>query len=47
MHEYTGAEDGMRCSEKEMDPKVIEKRICSLMKSARKELIRLKRIYNF
>jgi hypothetical protein len=33
MHEYTSAEDGMRCSEKELDPKVIEKRIRSLMKS--------------
>jgi hypothetical protein len=37
MHEYTGAKDGMRCSEKVLDPKVIEKRISSLMKSPRKE----------
>jgi hypothetical protein len=37
MHEYTSAEDGMRCSEKHLDPKVIEKRIRSLMKSTRKE----------
>jgi hypothetical protein len=37
MHEYTGAKDGMRCSEKELDPKVVEKRIRSLMKSPRKE----------
>jgi hypothetical protein len=37
MHEYTSAEDGMRCSEKDLDPKVIEKRIRSLMKSTRKE----------
>jgi hypothetical protein len=37
MDEYTGAKDGMRCSEKELDPKVIEKRIRSLMKSPRKE----------
>jgi hypothetical protein len=36
MHEYTGAKDGMRCSEEELDPKVIEKRIRSLMKSPRK-----------
>jgi hypothetical protein len=27
MHEYTGANDGMRYSNKEMDPKVVEKRI--------------------
>jgi hypothetical protein len=37
MHEYTDAKDGMRCSEKELDPKVIEKCIRSLMKSPRKE----------
>jgi hypothetical protein len=37
MHEYTSAKDGMRCSEKELDPKVVEKRICSLMKSPQKE----------
>jgi hypothetical protein len=37
MHEYTGAKDGMRCSEEELDPKVIEKRIRSLMKSPRKK----------
>jgi hypothetical protein len=37
MHEYTGAKDGMRYSEEELDPKVIEKRICSLMKSSRKK----------
>jgi hypothetical protein len=37
MHEDTGAKDGMRCSEVELDPKVIEKRIRSLMKSPRKE----------
>jgi hypothetical protein len=37
MHEYTGAKDGMRCSEEELDPKVIEKHICSLMKSPRKK----------
>jgi hypothetical protein len=37
MHEYTSAEDGMRCSEKDLDPKVIEKRIRSLMKFTRKE----------
>jgi hypothetical protein len=36
MHEYTGAKDGMRCSEEEIDPKVIEKCIRSLMKSPRK-----------
>jgi hypothetical protein len=33
MHEYTGANDGMRYSDKELDPKVVEKRIHSLMKS--------------
>jgi hypothetical protein len=27
MHEYTIAKDGMRYSEEELDPKVIEKRI--------------------
>jgi hypothetical protein len=37
MHEYTGAKDGMRYSEKELDPKVIEKPIRSLMKVPRKE----------
>jgi hypothetical protein len=37
MHEYTGAKDGMRCSEVELDPKVIKKCIRSLMKSPRKE----------
>jgi hypothetical protein len=37
MHEYTGANNGMRCSDQELDPKVIEKRICSLMKSPRKK----------
>jgi hypothetical protein len=37
MHEYTGGKDGMRCSEKELDPKVVEKRIRSLMKSPWKE----------
>jgi hypothetical protein len=37
MHEYTGAKDGMRCSEEELDPKVVEKRIRSLMKSPRKK----------
>jgi hypothetical protein len=37
MHEYTGAKDGMRCSEEELDPKVIEKRIRLLMKSPRKK----------
>jgi hypothetical protein len=37
MHEYTGAKDGMRYLEKELDPKVVEKRICSLMKSPRKK----------
>jgi hypothetical protein len=36
VHKYTGAKDGMRCSEEELDPKVIEKRIRSLMKSPRK-----------
>jgi hypothetical protein len=33
MHKYTGAKDGTRCSQAELDPKVIEKRIRSLMKS--------------
>jgi hypothetical protein len=37
MHEYTGANDGMRCSDQELDPKVVEKRIHSLMKSPRKK----------
>ena len=37
MHEYTGAKDGMRYSEKELDPKVVKKRIRSLMKSPRKK----------
>jgi hypothetical protein len=37
MHEYIGAKDGMRCSEEKLDPKVIEKRIRSLMKSPRKK----------
>jgi hypothetical protein len=37
MHEYTSAKDGMRFSEAELDPKIIEKHICSLMKSPRKE----------
>jgi hypothetical protein len=37
MHEYTGAKDGMRYSEKVLDPKVVEKRIRSLMKSPRKK----------
>jgi hypothetical protein len=37
MHEYTDAKDGMRCSEKELDPKIVEKHIRSLMKSPRKE----------
>jgi hypothetical protein len=37
MHEYTGAKDGMRCSEEELDPKVIENCIHSLMKSPRKK----------
>jgi hypothetical protein len=37
MHEYTGAKDGMRYSEKELDSKVVEKRIRSLMKSPRKK----------
>jgi hypothetical protein len=37
MHEYTGANDGMRCSDQELDPKVVEKCIRSLMKSPRKE----------
>jgi hypothetical protein len=37
MHEYTGANDGMRYSDKEVDPKVVEKRIRSLMKSPRKK----------
>jgi hypothetical protein len=37
MHEYTGAKDGMRYSDKELDPKVVEKCIHSLMKSPRKK----------
>jgi hypothetical protein len=37
MHKYTGAKDGMRWSEEELDPKVIEKRIRSLMKSPTKK----------
>jgi hypothetical protein len=37
MHEYTGANDGMQNSDKELDPKVVEKRIRSLMKSPRKK----------
>jgi hypothetical protein len=37
MHEYTGANDGMRCSDQELDPKVVEKRIRSLMKSPMKK----------
>jgi hypothetical protein len=36
MHEYTGANDGMGYSDKELDPKLVEKRIRSLMKSPRK-----------
>jgi hypothetical protein len=41
MHEYTSAKDGMRCSEEELDPKVVEKRIRSLMKSPRKKPLNL------
>jgi hypothetical protein len=37
MHEYTGAKDGMQCSENELEPKMIVMRICSLMKAPRKE----------
>jgi hypothetical protein len=37
MHEYMGANDGMRCLNQELDPKVVEKRIRSLMKSPRKQ----------
>jgi hypothetical protein len=37
MHEYTSANDGMHCSDQELDPKVVEKRIRSLMKSPRKK----------
>jgi hypothetical protein len=33
MHEYTGANDGMRYPDQELDPKVVEERIRSLMKS--------------
>jgi hypothetical protein len=36
-HKYTGAKDGMRYSEKELDPKVVKKHIRSLMKSPRKK----------
>jgi hypothetical protein len=37
MHEYTGANNGMRYSDKDLDPKVVEKRIRSLMKFPRKK----------
>jgi hypothetical protein len=37
MHEYTSANDGMRYSDQELDPRVVEKRIRSLMKSTRKK----------
>jgi hypothetical protein len=37
MHEYTGANDGMHCLNQELDPKVVEKRIRSLIKSPRKK----------
>jgi hypothetical protein len=37
MHEYTGANYGMHCSDQELDPKFVEKRIRSLMKSPRKK----------
>jgi hypothetical protein len=37
MHEYTGVKDGMRCTEEKLEPKAIEKRIRSLMKSPRKK----------
>jgi hypothetical protein len=37
MHEYTGANDGMHCSDQELDLKAVEKRIRSLMKSPRKK----------
>jgi hypothetical protein len=37
MHEYTGANDGMHCSNQELDPKVVEKQIRSLVKSPRKK----------
>jgi hypothetical protein len=37
MHEYTSANDGIRYSDKELDPKVVEKRIRSLLKSPRKK----------
>jgi hypothetical protein len=37
MHEYTGANDGMCYSDKELDLKVVETRIRSLMKSPRKK----------
>jgi hypothetical protein len=41
MHEYTGAKDGMQYSKEELDPKVIKKRIRSLMKSPRKKPLKL------
>jgi hypothetical protein len=37
MHEYSSANDGILYSDKELDPKVVEKRIRSLMKSPRKK----------
>jgi hypothetical protein len=37
MHEYTGVNDGMRYSNQELDRKVVEKHICSLMKSPGKK----------
>jgi hypothetical protein len=37
MHEYIGANDGMHCSDQELEPKVVEKRIHSLMKYPRKK----------
>jgi hypothetical protein len=37
MHKYTGANDGMHYSDQELDPRVVEKRIRSLMKSPRKK----------
>jgi hypothetical protein len=37
MHEYTGANDGMRYSDQELDPRVVEKHVRSLMKSPRKK----------
>jgi hypothetical protein len=42
MHEYTGAKDGMRYLEEELDPKVVEKRIRSLMKSPRKKPLKFR-----